>query len=915
MEDKMKKNILVLLLSIFFFSLIAIEVPPGAVSGSWSISDSPYIVRGNISIQSGDTLEIDRGVVVYFGFGAQLDVQGRLLVNGTNESRVIFSTLSEQTIWSGIHFDRSSDSKINYATFSNVRNSVTIELDSCSNFELSNCVFSNPEGNTFENNASIISIVNSQYIDIYNNEFSNNNAIGDATNLVNIQNTNRLKFVSNNIFNNNGYSALFHSNSCGALLFEHNEVNNNTSRQATIKIINSITDFTQINGNTIENNTNTGSFGGALSLDGKGFDVSNNIITNNQASQGGGIYLDFHTSSNPNSIIFNNNRIYENTAQYGGGVHVLGKAFGAVLFKENDICMNSASVTGGGMYLEGLGDTYDNAGLVGNHITFNSAPAGGGIFALECSSLFIRNCNIVYNRGEGLTIDNGLTACNVNAYNTNIWGNSGYQVKIHGNLSNYLISSFDYCNIQGLDSGIIGYTSFYDYSHLIDVEPDFVDKYLFNWHLSDPNSDLIHGGPVDHFNYALGPFIGVYTYNSSFAISTYSRDLPVGWTWLSFPILPRDEETDEPVDISYITDMLDPDGSEIQHQYESIVYNEFWTVNSLLNTVSSSLGYKIETSADCNITTSGTTLNPNTLITLYPFRENWIGYFIPRTMLIEDALGEQTMSQLRSIKTQWWSMQRHGNAWIQNSQPKTLSFGDMVILETSVEQVFDFSWQNGVPQLRSEIPLAQLYTYEEQANYVPVFVELDTDNPPLEIGLFVNGICRGAAVYDSDITEIKAYLLQEDLDQEIYFDFAYHTKSAPIKPNNYLVVNSYNMQEENIPLIVQAGKPYYYIKFSKDDELANEKVYLQLNQNYPNPFNPNTNISFYISKEEHVRLSIYNIKGQKVNELCNGIMSAGNHILEWNGKDSNGKDVTSGIYFYKLDTKISSIQKKMTLIK
>ena len=204
MEDKMKKNILVLLLSIIFFSLIAIEVPPGAVSGSWSISDSPYIVRGNISIQSGDTLEIDRGVVVYFGFGAQLDVQGRLLVNGTNESRVIFSTLSEQTIWSGIHFDRSSDSKINYATFSNVRNSVTIELDSCSNFELSNCVFSNPEGNTFENNASIISIVNSQYIDIYNNEFSNNNAIGDATNLVNIQNTNRLKFVSNNIFNNNG---------------------------------------------------------------------------------------------------------------------------------------------------------------------------------------------------------------------------------------------------------------------------------------------------------------------------------------------------------------------------------------------------------------------------------------------------------------------------------------------------------------------------------------------------------------------------------------------------------------------------------------------------------------------------------------------------------------------------------------
>lgn len=67
-------------------------------------------------------------------------------------------------------------------------------------------------------------------------------------------------------------------------------------------------------------------------------------------------------------------------------------------------------------------------------------------------------------------------------------------------------------------------------------------------------------------------------------------------------------------------------------------------------------------------------------------------------------------------------------------------------------------------------------------------------------------------------------------------------------------------------------------------------------QNYPNPFNPMTTIPFELPRESPVILSIYNISGQKVLELLNGIMSAGSHKVVWQGVDRFGKKAPSGLY-------------------
>jgi hypothetical protein len=85
--------------------------------------------------------------------------------------------------------------------------------------------------------------------------------------------------------------------------------------------------------------------------------------------------------------------------------------------------------------------------------------------------------------------------------------------------------------------------------------------------------------------------------------------------------------------------------------------------------------------------------------------------------------------------------------------------------------------------------------------------------------------------------------------------------------------------------------------------------------NYPNPFNPTTNISFSISKDGNAKIDIFNVRGQKIRTLGNKVFKAGVHKLTWNGEDESNKHVSSGIYFYKLQTDEFSQTCKMLLLK
>lgn len=90
---------------------------------------------------------------------------------------------------------------------------------------------------------------------------------------------------------------------------------------------------------------------------------------------------------------------------------------------------------------------------------------------------------------------------------------------------------------------------------------------------------------------------------------------------------------------------------------------------------------------------------------------------------------------------------------------------------------------------------------------------------------------------------------------------------------------------------------------------------VRLLQNYPNPFNPSTTIAFELAETGHTSLGIYNMRGQLVRTLINEHLISGRHSSVWDGKDSSGHDVSSGIYFYRLKSGRLSSSKKMILMK
>ena len=132
---------------------------------------------------------------------------------------------------------------------------------------------------------------------------------------------------------------------------------------------------------------------------------------------------------------------------------------------------------------------------------------------------------------------------------------------------------------------------------------------------------------------------------------------------------------------------------------------------------------------------------------------------------------------------------------------------------------------------------------------------------------------------------------------------------------------TYNYSDTNL----QSGKYFYRLKQIDTDGAFTFSPTLEVNlsfpqtfqlfQNYPNPFNPATNISYLISEQSNIKITIYNSSGQKIKTLVNGIKSAGDHSIVWNGRNKSGNTVSNGIYIYKMSAENFSVSKKLIFMK
>ncbi|MEI7553499.1 MAG: T9SS type A sorting domain-containing protein [Verrucomicrobiota bacterium] len=89
----------------------------------------------------------------------------------------------------------------------------------------------------------------------------------------------------------------------------------------------------------------------------------------------------------------------------------------------------------------------------------------------------------------------------------------------------------------------------------------------------------------------------------------------------------------------------------------------------------------------------------------------------------------------------------------------------------------------------------------------------------------------------------------------------------------------------------------------------------ELGNNYPNPFNPTTQIRFALPQQSMAKLAVYDMLGREVCTLVNGMVNAGYFETTWNGRNTNGAQVSSGMYMYRIEAGSFIAAKKMLLLK
>lgn len=171
------------------------------------------------------------------------------------------------------------------------------------------------------------------------------------------------------------------------------------------------------------------------------------------------------------------------------------------------------------------------------------------------------------------------------------------------------------------------------------------------------------------------------------------------------------------------------------------------------------------------------------------------------------------------------------------------------------------------------------------------FADFNSDsNPDMVISAFwdmdakfFSGDGTGAFTLDTSyaLGGRPSFLYAADFDNDGYLDMA-----GPIS-----TIDSIAILMNRLALILDVDD------LTGDGPLPNQ---FSLEQNYPNPFNPSTIIRFSLPTTSNVRLEVFNLLGQSVKVLVDDRLTAGVKEVTWDGRDRNGTQVSTGIYFYRI---------------
>ena len=901
MKSRTFLSVLGVLLVSVFTAFAQTIIPGGNVSGTWSAAGSPYLIEGEITIPSSDTLIIGPGVDVNFQGHYKFIVNGWLLAEGTENDSIIFTAADTSEGWHGIRFIDAPDSSHLYycilqygrATGPSHDNDGGAIYCESSNPSISNC--------TISGNSAVVWGGGIYCLDsspsISNCAISGNSADSGGGIYCEFSNPS----ISNCAISGNttdgssgGICCYFSSPSISICVISGNTTDGSGggigcySSPSSPSISNCA-----IRGNSAE-------YGGGIWCNSSSPSISNCTISGNSANIAGGIYCFYNSNASISSCT-----ISGNTANIVGGIHCSNSS---PSISSCTISGNTGGSSGGGICCF----ANSNASISNCTISGNTADYGGGI-KFQASNPSISNCTISENTaaiwGGGIycqTSSPSISSCTISGNTAQNSGGGIYCYYSNPSISDCAISenladygggiycfsnpslSISNCTISGNTAQTSGGGISCIYSN-----PSISNCTIIG------NSSLYNGSGI--YCYYSNPSI------SDCAISENLADYGGGIYCFSNPSL----------SISNCT----ISGNTAQTSGGGIYY--YSSSPDIVNTIVAG-----------NFGNYGVTLfnSPDASITFSDFYNNQNGNF-------HDP--PQGVGQIITTNANGDSCDTYMNIFLDPLFQSTT--GDSAFRLTADSPCIDAGDPNST--FDPDNTIADMGAFYFDQNVSPIQVTLTPLNPPILIpangGTFEFNIGVGNTGTSQVLVDIWTMVtLPNGSEYGPIINFPDFNLQPGTNPNRD--------RDQNVPVNAPAGGYTYnaYIGeypdsvFAEDhfnfeklaisdggisilgwdnwgeefgDILANSSTLLselKLHPAHPNPFNPVTTISFDLPEACDISLVVYDVSGREVARLVDEFKSAGAHEVIF-----DGSNLSSGIYFARLQMDRVSLTKKMLLVK